>query len=46
MLKSFGDKYYLNQELKKVKVIQAIESYDEDLVTALLEIDLVKKHYV
>lgn len=45
VLSSFGDKYYIGNELNKAKVIQDIDSYNEELIMALLSNDLVKKHY-
>ncbi|MBG9980473.1 site-specific DNA-methyltransferase [Facklamia lactis] len=45
ILSSFGDKYYIGDELNKAKVIQDIDSYDEELIMALLSNDLVEKHY-
>ena len=45
ILSSFGDKYYIGNELNKAKVIQDIDSYDEELIMALLSNDLVKKHF-
>ena len=45
ILSSFGDKYYIGNELNKAKVIQDIDSYDEDLIMALLSNELVKKYY-
>lgn len=45
ILSSFGDKYYIGNELNKAKVIQDIDSYDEELILALLSNDLVKKHF-
>lgn len=45
ILTSFGDKYFIGDELNKAKVIQDIDSYDEELIVALLGNELVKKHY-
>lgn len=45
ILSSFGDKYYIGDELNKAKVIQDIDRYDEALIVALLDNALVKKHY-
>src|SRR5699024_1895200 len=45
VLSSFGDEYYIGNELNKAKVIQDIDSYNEELIMALLSNDLVKKHY-
>lgn len=45
ILSSFGDKYFIGNELNKAKVIQNIDSYDEELIVALLDNELVKKHY-
>ncbi|WP_234970888.1 site-specific DNA-methyltransferase [Dolosicoccus paucivorans] len=35
----------IGNELNKAKVIQDIDSYDEELIIALLSNELVKKHY-
>ena len=45
ILSSLGDKYFIGNVLNKAKVIQDIDSYDEELIMALLSNDLVKKHY-
>lgn len=45
ILSSFEDKYFIGNELNKAKVIQDIDSYDEELIMALLSNDLVKKHF-
>ncbi|AQS52497.1 hypothetical protein BW727_100087 [Jeotgalibaca dankookensis] len=45
ILSSFGDKYFIGNELNKAKVIQDIDRYDEELILALLSNELVKKHY-
>lgn len=36
ILLSFGDRYFIGNELNKVKVIQDIDSYNEELIVALL----------
>lgn len=45
ILSSFGDKYFIGNELNKAKVIQEIDGYDEELIIAMLSNELVKKHY-
>ena len=45
ILSSFGDKYYIGNELNKAKVIQDIDQYDEELIIAILNNEIVKKHY-
>lgn len=45
VLSSFEDKYFIGNELNKAKVIQDIDSYDEELIVALLGNEIVKKHY-
>ena len=45
VLSSFGDKYYVGKDLNKAKVIDGVDQYDEELIVALLDNELVKKHY-
>lgn len=45
VLSSFGDKYFIGNELNKAKVIQDIDSYNEELIVTLLSNELVKHHY-
>ncbi|MBG9979423.1 site-specific DNA-methyltransferase [Facklamia lactis] len=45
VLNQFEDKYYINGDLNKSKVIEDIDSYDENLVISLLNDPLIRKHY-
>lgn len=45
VLKQFGDTYYLNHRLNKGKVIEDLDHYDEDLVKAMLDSPIIKKHF-
>lgn len=45
ILSTFGDKYLTGKELNKARIIQDIDRYDEEIVLALLNNDLIKKHY-
>ena len=45
ILSTFGDKYLTGKDLNKARIIQDIDRYDEELIMALLNNDLIKKHY-
>ncbi|HFV0641550.1 TPA: DNA methyltransferase, partial [Streptococcus agalactiae] len=45
VLKQFGNKYYTGSYLNKSKVIEDIDKYDEELILAMLNAPLIKKHY-
>ena len=45
VLNQFEDRYYLDGDLNKSKVIEDIDKYDDNLVVALLNDPLIKKHY-
>lgn len=45
ILSTFGDKYLTGKELNKARIIHDIDRYDEELIMALLNNDLIKKHY-
>lgn len=45
ILSNFGNKYYTGKELNKVRIIQDIDRYDEELIKVLLDNELIKKHY-
>lgn len=45
VLNQFEDRYYLDGDLNKSKVIEDIDKYDDNLVVALLNNPLIKKHY-
>ena len=44
ILSTFGDKYLTSKDLNKARIIQDIDRYDEELIMALLNNDLIKKH--
>lgn len=45
ILSTFGDKYIAGKELNKARIIRDIDRYDEEIIVALLNNDLIKKHY-
>lgn len=45
ILSTFGDKYLTGKDLNKARIIQDIDRYDEEITMALLNNDLIKKHY-
>lgn len=45
VLTQFEEKYFISGDLNKSKVIEDIDKYDENLVLALLNDPLVRKHY-
>lgn len=45
VLESFGNKYIMNEVLKRNRIIEDLDSYDEALMTALLSDDLIHKNY-
>lgn len=45
VLKQFGDTYYLDHRLNKAKVIEDLDHYDENLVKAMLDSPIIKKHF-
>lgn len=46
VLKQFGSRFYTDKhELKKAEVIDAVDHYDEELISAMLDNPVVKKHY-
>lgn len=45
ILKQFGDKYFINQDLNKARVIEDLDHYDHALIVVLLSNPLIKKHY-
>lgn len=46
VLTSFGDKYFIGDELNRAKVADDLRAYDEALLTGLFEIDFIKNNYV
>lgn len=45
VLESFGDKYIMNDVLKRNRIIEDLDAYDEALMTALLSDELIHKNY-
>lgn len=45
IVSTFGDKYLTGKELNKARIIQDIDRYDEEIIMALLNNDLIKNHY-
>lgn len=46
VLVSFGDKYFIGDELNRTKVSDDLRAYDEALLAKLFEIDFIKKNYI
>lgn len=46
VLVSFGDKYFIGDELNRSKVSDDLRAYDEALLAKLFEIDFIKKNYI
>lgn len=46
VLVSFGDKYFIGDELNRSKVSDDLRAYDETLLAKLFEIDFIKKNYI
>lgn len=46
VLVSFGDKYFIGDELNRSKVSDDLRAYDEALLARLFEIDFIKKNYI
>ena len=44
-LKQFGDRYFINEDLNKARVIEDLDHYNHALIVALLSNPLIKKHY-
>ena len=45
ILKQFGDKYFIDEDLNKARVIEDLDHYNHALIIALLSNPLIKKHY-
>lgn len=45
-LTSFGDKYFIGDELNRAKVADDLRVYDEALLTKLFQIDFIRNNYV
>lgn len=46
VLVSFGDKYFIGDELNRSKISDDLRAYDESLLAKLFEIDFIKKNYI
>ncbi|MGO2427815.1 MAG: DNA methyltransferase [Lactococcus cremoris] len=45
-LSSFGDKYFIGNELNRSKLTDDLRAYDEALLSRLFEINFIKQHYI
>jgi adenine-specific DNA-methyltransferase len=45
-LTSFGDKYFIGDELNRAKVADDLRAYNEALLTKLFQIDFIKNNYI
>ncbi|MFK4888093.1 DNA methyltransferase [Lactococcus petauri] len=45
-LSTFGDKYFVGNELNRSKLTDDLRAYDEALLSRLFEIDFIKQHYI
>ena len=45
ILTSFGDKYFVSEELNRSKLSDDLRSYDEALLSKLFEIEYIKQHF-
>lgn len=45
VLLQFGDKYIVNDAVKRADTIEDLNNYDEDLITAILKDDFLRKTY-
>lgn len=45
-LVSFGDKYFIGDELNRSQISNDLRAYNEDLLSKLFEIDFIKKNYL
>lgn len=45
-LVSFGDKYFIGDELNRSQISNDLRAYNEDLLSKLFEIDFIKKKYL
>lgn len=46
VLTSFGDKYFIGDELNRSKISDDLRAYDEALLAKLFSIDFIKKNYL
>ena len=45
-LVSFGDKYFVGEELNRSKLADYLRNYDEALLSKLFEVDFIKQHFI
>ena len=45
-LVSFGDKYFVGEELNRSKLTDDLRTYDEALLSKLFEVDFIKQHFI
>lgn len=45
-LSSFGHKYFVGEELNRSKLTDDLRNYDEPLLGKLLEVDVIKQHFI
>ena len=45
-LSSFGDKYFIGNELNRSKLTDDLRAYDEALLSRFFEINFIKQHYI
>ncbi|HFI0763411.1 TPA: DNA methyltransferase [Streptococcus suis] len=45
-LVSFGDKYFVGEELNRSKLADDLRNYDEELLSKLFEVDFIMQHFV
>ena len=45
-LSTFGDKYFVGEELNRSILTDDLRAYDEALLSRLFEIDFIKQHYI
>ncbi len=46
VLSSFGDKYFVGEELNRSKLSEDLRNYDEALLEKLFQTDFIKKHFI
>ncbi len=46
VLVSFGDKYFVGEELNRSKLSDDLRNYDEALLGKLFQIDFIKQHFI
>ncbi len=46
ILTSFGDKYFVGEELNRSKLSDDLRKYDEALLSKLFEVEDIKQHFL